>query len=848
MAYIHINPVVSGSDDGDWWKSSPMAEQPKAEPSPYASAISGIESGGKYNAVGPATKTGDRALGKYQVMAANVRPWTKEVLGREVTPTEFMNSPEIQDAVFNAKFGGYVDKYGPEGAAKAWFAGEKGMSDPNRRDVLGTSVADYGRKFVSALGPSQANAAEQPPQASAKASADWWQSAPLADAKPAVAPSTASPTNTVGIGQSIASGVAQGMTGNFYDELRGLMEAGGLNPKDPASLSSLVQGAYKYWSGDKQAEQKYNTGSERERIAAKAAAGANPGSSIVGNVAGAVALPVGGLMNAATLPARIGRGAAVGSGMGAVFGAGDGSTPEDRVSRGLTGAALGGAIGGVAPPVVEGALQLGRAAVRPVVNAVRGAVNPADEAAGRVATALRRDMQSDPQAVNRLTPQEFSASAQSGGPATVMDLGGETTRALARSAANTSPEGRQSINNAINDRFEGQSGRIVDWLRNTFHFPDAHAQQEAIQTAAKATNRPAYQKAYSDGQRVQLWNADLEQLSQAPEVQAAIRIATPQLRSWAVRDGFRPPVGAFEIENGRTALRTTENGNTILPSLQYWDYVKRALDQMNTPTSRQFSSALRGALDDLVPSYQTARQGAASFFRADNALEAGQNYVASNFAAAETRRALSKMSPTERELFQDGFVSRFIETLEKTGDRRNVLNQISASPAAREKLTIAIGPQRAAELEAGLRIEGIMDLARSAVQGNSTTARQLAELGFAGGAGSLGIHGAYSSDPHEMTYAAVAGALLAGKRGIDTRVARQVAELLVSNDPKQLTRGIQMIARNGRFMDSLRTADNKITRVGIDQSPSTGIMPAMSGPAVGRADEQQQSIPRPPGQ
>src|SRR5688500_8767678 len=45
-------------------------------------AIAGIESGGRYNAIGPRTKNGDRAYGKYQVMGNNVPVWTKAALGR----------------------------------------------------------------------------------------------------------------------------------------------------------------------------------------------------------------------------------------------------------------------------------------------------------------------------------------------------------------------------------------------------------------------------------------------------------------------------------------------------------------------------------------------------------------------------------------------------------------------------------------------------------------------------------------------------------------------------------------------------------------------------------------------
>jgi len=122
----------------------------------YGSAISRIESGGKYDILGPTIpKTGDRAYGKYQVMGANIPQWTKQYLGREMTPQEFLADPQAQDAVFQGRFGEYVQKYGPEGAAKAWFAGEKGMNNPNAKDVLGTTVQGYGQKFMAGLGGGQ---------------------------------------------------------------------------------------------------------------------------------------------------------------------------------------------------------------------------------------------------------------------------------------------------------------------------------------------------------------------------------------------------------------------------------------------------------------------------------------------------------------------------------------------------------------------------------------------------------------------------------------------------------------------------------------------------------------------
>ena len=128
----------------------------------FSNAIAGIESGGNYGILGPKTRSGDRAYGKYQIMGQNIGPWTKEVLGAPMAPGDFLNNPKAQDAVFQAKFNQYVQKYGPEGAAKAWFAGEKGMNNPNAKDSLGTSVSDYARKFDAAMGAPPLNAPQQP--------------------------------------------------------------------------------------------------------------------------------------------------------------------------------------------------------------------------------------------------------------------------------------------------------------------------------------------------------------------------------------------------------------------------------------------------------------------------------------------------------------------------------------------------------------------------------------------------------------------------------------------------------------------------------------------------------------
>src|SRR5689334_16938911 len=122
----------------------------------WADSISAIESGGNYGILGPVTKSGDRAYGKYQVMGNNIGPWSEEILGKKLSPQEFLADPAAQDAVFQGKFGQYAEKYGPEGAAQAWFGGPGSVGKLDRKDQLGTSVGDYSKRFMAGLGPQQA--------------------------------------------------------------------------------------------------------------------------------------------------------------------------------------------------------------------------------------------------------------------------------------------------------------------------------------------------------------------------------------------------------------------------------------------------------------------------------------------------------------------------------------------------------------------------------------------------------------------------------------------------------------------------------------------------------------------
>lgn len=710
--------------------------------------------------------------------------------------------------------------------------------------------------------------AEALPKASAGPGANWWEAAPLAKEAIGSAPPTleagkdGGPKRLVmdmsnkpdrGVIDATARGAAQGFTANFGDEIRGLVEASGANPDDPASLGKLVSGALKYWTGGTEAKTKYDEAVKRERGLNKTAEEQHPVASTVGNIAGAVALPVGAAGAAATLPGRMAAGSGVGAILGGAAGAGEGSGAADTLSRAAMGAGVGGVVGAAAPAALAGVAAAGRGisrAVEPLTNAFRGFRDPEGEAARRVTASIARDYRNgDP----GLAGAEFRAARAEGQPVAVIDLGGETTRALARSSANTSPEGRGVLNRAIDDRFEGQSGRLEGWFNQTFHYPNAHAQQQAIDQLERTVNGPAYQRAYRLGDR-DIMTPELERLLGAPAVADAMRSAVERGQNRAIVQGM----GAFNprvtVENGVVRFNRGANGAPAYPNLQLWDYTYRELRDAAQTAFRNgrneeggalqsLSQSLRGELDTAVPAFGQARGTAANFFRSENALEAGQTFVTENFGNREARTVIAQMRPLERQLFQDGFVSRYVEQIRNSPDRRNVLNQINNSPAAREKISIALGPQRAAELETFLRVETTMDAARGAVQGNSTTARQLIEAGLAGGVG----YGTATGDwnPQSVFTAAFVGGLARGaasraNQSIDQRVARRVADMLVSPDPRVLQRGMTLVARQPRYLQALRNADNSLARVAGEQS---GGVPAIQSMGAGRAEGNQPEIP-----
>jgi hypothetical protein len=665
------------------------------------------------------------------------------------------------------------------------------------------------------------------------------------------------PRAPVGMVQSAVRGINQGANLNFGDEFAGLRSAsglpdlgGGLPGALQAGIGAVRMGA-EYLTGNTGASDEYTRRVEIERERNQQAQSQNPGSYLAGNVAGSVAMPVGGLMGAATLPARIGRGAAVGAGFGAGSGAGEGEGFADRAGRAAVGAGIGAAVGGAAVPVVDAAAAVAGPAVNSIANTVRGFRNPEGEAARRVVTAIRRDADAGDLG---LSPQEFQAARARGVPVSNVDIGGETTRALARSAANTSAEGRGALTRMSDDRFESQGPRVAQFVRDVVGLPaDAPTTREGLRDLSRRIREPLYRQAYEDGAEG-VWTTEIQRLVSSDAVTSAMQSALKKVSDENVVSGYGAmnPRITFTAD-GRIQFNRQPNGMPAFPDLQFWDLTRRELSDMAEAAGRgtaqnrrlgQLARQLNSALDTAVPSYRTARGTAAQLFGVDNALEAGEEFVTRG-SVSEVTRAVRDMPPVERTLFAEGFTSALIEKINKVGDRRSILNSIGNSTDARQRLNVALGPQGAQELTAMLRVESVMDRMRGAL-GNSTTARQLMEAGLAGGA-TLG----YSGDPSTAATAAGAwfairyGGRMAGQR-IDQNVARRVAEMLASNDPAILRQGVQLVARNPGINRALRAFDDGVAKVGGVQTEKGFI--SLQPVGAPRANEEQPSVGGPRGQ
>jgi hypothetical protein len=110
-----------------------------------------------------------------------------------------------------------------------------------------------------------------------------------------------------------------------------------------------------------------------------------------------------------------------------------------------------------------------------------------------------------------------------------------------------------------------------------------------------------------------------------------------------------------------------------------------------------------------------------------------------------------------------------------------------------------------------------MTQTRRAVQGNSTTARQLIEAGIAGGAANTMATGDYSPGNFALG-AALGGMARQGVAKVDARVAARVGDMLASSDPRVVEKAVRAAANTRDFTKLLDAVQAGLVKSAAQQS------------------------------
>jgi len=629
---------------------------------------------------------------------------------------------------------------------------------------------------------------------------------------------------------SLGRGAAQGATFNLADEiaggaaqkkalLRGATDQDRLRAMNEASAAGdwdTYRALQKeIMLGGRDAGQQ---ATEQYRQADAAAQEANPGSFLAGNLGGAIAtLPVTG---GASFTARLGQGAGMVPRMaagakdaaiyGAAYGAGSGEGVQDRITGGIAGGLVGGTIGAAIPPLVAGAKSIGA----PVVDAFTARINPEAYGARKLAQRLASDGTDLAQVEARL--------AKSPGMS-VADVAGDNSRNLLRTITNVSGPAQNRVQSQLRVKQMGQGDRLKDAIQRTFADPDGYLSvKDDIAAVARREAAPLYERAYANPVP---FSVELEGILNTPSGKAALQKAVKL-------------AGDEQAPFKQWFANIADDGSVTIkrvPDMRAWDYIKRGFDDVieretDTITGKMTTAGravvglknkLLSELDRANPAYAQARKVAADGFRLDDALEFGRK--AGAMSAQSVSRKFGALSEAEKQAARVGYAEALRKKIDGAGWTHNKVRQLLGSP---EQYRILRAMSKTPEDFKALR-NAIFNEARKqktfdAVRGNSTTARQLADMQEAGGMQEGFGMMRDASTGNLAGLISAAGGMLRRMGGLTPQTADAMAKRLMASNP-QAARAVMQELRainTAQLSAAQRSAQVQalISRIGAQQT------------------------------
>lgn len=527
------------------------------------------------------------------------------------------------------------------------------------------------------------------------------------------------------------------------------MIAGDIPKKGNAAVTGLIDSTINAAKGgDFNYSENYNRSLEGQRRAQADYNSDHPVMSGVGKGAG-LAL---GITN---MPVW-GKGALGAAGTGAAYGgvmglSQDAETLPERAYNTALGAGTGAAIGtagyGLGKAAGWGANKLSRA--WEAVNA-----SPEDKAAIQI-RSLFDDAGGAPtvqQQLDTLGPDAMN-----------VDVLGERGRSLARNAANISPDAREVMEPALAGRTQGQNTRVVSDMRKIANIADDSTQTvddlvKEIDNKFRPTIDRLYSQARAAGKDMPLQFFD--DVLGTPQGKSAYNEAMNTVKARARLAGTPNEVSNLAVIDEMKKIfdsRATEafaSQNRAKGSL-WSDFAKNL---------RMRSDAYMNMQDD--PIYAEARSVAQAMYKAQDAVKTGESLGASHVPMNLPGKA-DALDVGQRQRLAQGYVAKKADALLNRGPTAGALNELS-TPMGRKAADVALGP---GNMQPSINRERTFNKTTRALTGNSTTARQLAEMG---GIGS-GTAASAAAMGYDMTTGGIAGLMAALMRKGGPALAKKMS-------------------------------------------------------------------------
>jgi len=368
------------------------------------------------------------------------------------------------------------------------------------------------------------------------------------------------------------------------------------------------------------------------------------GGLATGGAAGArfAGSKAGQALAGAPLRTRAAGAAGIGSGVGAVTGAGEAENMGDIPGRAAQGAVIGAALGPAA--------ELGATAGGRLMHAL-GPERAAERAVGR---GIAR---------SGLTPEQAAQRVQAMGPgATIADVG-EASAATLETVANQPGATRGAAQRQLAARSRQQAQEVTE----PFGPGRVIEMGEALAQQRKAQAGPLYDRAFERGVRQ---SDELDEiLNESDVVQKAWKRARNTGRDEAVARG--------------EVLDPAMLGSDAAPSLQGWQEITKHLNDMIASAQRgakpkpsqvarltAIKNRINAELDQQSPDYAQARKIWAGSKAFEDAMEQGRRFLRDS--SSVTAKALKDMSPPDRDAYRVGVAQALQDRIEDAGDLHDV--------------------------------------------------------------------------------------------------------------------------------------------------------------------------------